>query len=130
MEIRVIKKLLTEITGIEDLLINRFSGEMGNEVLFRLDAIEQTRNLFTSTVIFLSKSSYPDLAEAPLRQIIDNAYRTNIFFNDNKYQLVLSQPLGFTAEFEDELENGEFLYSTSVLIKIFKLEDEGENENE
>ena len=124
MEIKVIRQLLMDITGVEGLLINRFSSETRNEVLFRLDGIEQTRNLFTSTVIFLSKANYPDIAEQPLKLVIENGRRTNLFFNDNKYQLVLAEPLGFTAEFEEELDNGEFLYSTSVLIKIFKLEDE------
>lgn len=124
MDIKLIREMLLTLTGLDHLNINRFSAVNGDEVFFKLEGIEQTRNLYTATVTFLSKASTPALAELPLLRVIENVNHTNLFFNDNQYQLVYARGAQFTPEFEGDLESGEFLYSTSVEIKIFKLEEE------
>lgn len=118
-----LKALLDSLTGLK-LNINRFGAEVSDEVKFHLEVVEQSRTLFSANVVFMAKASHPMIAESLLQTVIDTLDVTNIFFDDDRYQLVFAQPLSFLPIFEGELESNEFMYSAVIRVKIFKLEDE------
>ncbi len=122
LEVMKLKTLFESLTDLT-FTINRFTNVKGDEIKFMvLSGDVSSRNLYGAQVEFMAKASHPAAAEVMIQQVIDRLNGlTNVMFDEGRLQLVVAKSDLMFPFFEGELESNEFMYSTTIQIRVFNV---------
>lgn len=123
MNILSLCELFTDLIGQQVYVINFPEYTEGNFIKFEIiSGVQESGGVYDFNVQFMVKGQHPSEAEGLALNVLNNLDMvTDIEFNNNLYQLILSKATSPQPYYVGETEAGEYIFSLDFRLLVNKL---------